>query len=245
MVANIRKKQAALFTERVAKLPVKVLAPYVKATVELPYQCLRCGSTGVCLPCQLTSDKFCRTCGMEKRKANYLANHGVEHHFHIPSIRKKFSNTMKSRYGHAHALQNKELHDKQVKNGYSRIEYKLGRRSVTLQGYEPQGLTWLLANTTIKPKHIVCGVGGEIPSIPYVYFGKAHVYHPDIFVPSRKLLIEVKSSYTYSRYEKRNLAKQDACKNLGYRFVFLVMNAKGERLNGKSNKRSSSKTRKS
>lgn len=65
-------------------------------------------------------------------------------------------------------------------------------------------------------------------TIPYTLDGKNHVYRPDIFIPSRNKIIEVKSEYTYKLDYDKNWAKLHSCKALGYDVEIRVYNSKGE-----------------
>ena len=57
--------------------------------------------------------------------------------------------------------------------------------------------------------------------------GKRHRYYPDLYIPSQKRFIEVKSTWTYSRYLPQNEAKAQGCLQDGYAFEFWICSAKG------------------
>jgi hypothetical protein len=46
-----------------------------------------------------------------------------------------------------------------------------------------------------------------MPSIEYTLHGKRHLYHPDIYLPFQRLIIEVKSDYTFSLEREKTKAK--------------------------------------
>jgi hypothetical protein len=162
------------------------------------------------------------------RKRN-IKKYGVEWTSQRQDVIEKRKSTMMERYGVEHPLQHKEFLDKMISSSYMQYPYKLGNRTVSLQGYEGSALNWLLRNTTILPGEIICGDSSLIPSIPYLYRGKRRVYHPDFYVPSRNLLVEVKSTYSYTYALRMNKAKAKASKAAGYNFKFLVMNNDGTR----------------
>ena len=54
-----------------------------------------------------------------------------------------------------------------------------------------------------------------------------HRYFPDIYIPSEKRIIEVKSRFTLDQRLEKNFAIGKNCVNLGYKFEFQVYNRKG------------------
>jgi hypothetical protein len=59
---------------------------------------------------------------------------------------------------------------------------------------------------------------------------KQKVYFPDIYIPKQNLIIEVKSTYTYSKEYDKNIAKANATKNTGYNFEFWIYDGKGNKV---------------
>lgn len=122
---------------------------------------------------------------------------------------------------------------------FEKKEYKLGRRIVTVQGFEDAALDWLLKNTSRKAKHITVSSEHKIPVIIYRYQGKDRKHYPDIMVLKtcgEHLLIEVKSEWTFgllndgnsAEWLKRNRQKIRAALNAGYDYRFMVFNSKRE-----------------
>ncbi len=134
---------------------------------------------------------------------------------------------MHDRYGTAHALQNRAIFDNSQETAYRLKRHRLGRRIVYVQGYEPSALDYIVQTVGIKPSSIVCGTDSAMPEILYRFQGSASVYHPDIYIPSRNLIVEVKSLYTLKASFDRNEAKRKACLKAGYRFKYLVVNRDG------------------
>jgi len=170
----------------------------------------------------------------ETARLNCLATYGVDHWMKVPELKAKFlkeyRKTCRKRYGVDYPLQNPGINAKVLYSAHSTKKHKLGTRTVHVQGYEPQALDWILSNKGIKPNHIHCGIGNKnIPSIRYEFEGKVCVYHPDFYIPTLNRIIEVKSTYTYKASLSRNLAKQKACIEAGFKFTFLIMNADGTR----------------
>jgi hypothetical protein len=110
----------------------------------------------------------------------------------------------------------------------------LGGRTFRVQGYEPQALEWILRNTTVKASDIRVDTSGEVPTILYKLGRRTRSYFPDIFIPKRNTIVEVKSTYTLGLASgngwRKNQAKAKAVLTAGYKFVMLVMDAKGGRM---------------
>jgi hypothetical protein len=70
--------------------------------------------------------------------------------------------------------------------------------------------------------------------IPEIWFtddsNKEHRYYVDIYVPSQNKCIEVKSIYTYKKYEYTNLLKKEAAEKMGYNFEFWIYDTKGNKI---------------
>lgn len=208
---------------------VRLIGTYKGSGVPIKFKCLHCKNFCDALPGNILKNRGCYTCGQEKLKNNCMATYGVEHHIQRPDVQSKIRAAMKTNWGVEHALQNKALFEKMQKSSATRVLYKLGKRIVEIQGYEPAALDWLKTNTSIKARQIFCGGDTKVPTINYSYLGKECSYHPDIFIPHLNMLIEVKSVYTYKAARKRNIIKAKACKAQGYNFRFLVMNKDGTR----------------
>lgn len=108
-------------------------------------------------------------------------------------------------------------------------EYKLGRRQVSVQGYEPQALD--LLQRRYSPVQIV--VGKEVPIFEYPIEGRTRRYYPDIFIPDENRIIEVKSTFTLcsnSATLSKIKRKRRAVLRAGYRFNLMVMTPSGSRI---------------
>ena len=51
---------------------------------------------------------------------------------------------------------------------------------------------------------------------------KNKIYFSDFYLENKNLIIEIKSSYTFNVDLKKNLAKQNACIEQGYNFIFII-----------------------
>lgn len=216
------------FTEKwkFRKRKLVLTSEYKNMHTRIMVKCLACAHEWLTAPTNIRH-AGCPKCAPERTRRATMKKYGVEHTSQLPSVQKKIRRTMRARYEVAHALQNPDLLDKMVSSSYLKKSYRLGKNEVLVQGYEPYALDYLQRERKLKPRHIVCGVGSDLPRIKYTINGRRKIYHPDIFIPEQNLIIEVKSVYTYKRYLEKNKLKADACCRAGYAFEFLVMNRDG------------------
>lgn len=90
-------------------------------------------------------------------------------------------------------------------------------KTIRVQGTEPTILKGLLH--IFDESDILVG-RNVVPVIFYEFEGKQHRHYPDIYIKSRNLLIDAKSTWTYFQNLDINHAKQDASKNQGYNYWF-------------------------
>lgn len=105
---------------------------------------------------------------------------------------------------------------KTTKTGLTSKPYKLGRRVVTVLGYEPHALD-ILIRKGVRAKNITVDSEDKIPMIEYQFQGKLRKHFPDICVTrsdGSKVIIEVKGAYTlgllagtWKHYWESNKAK--------------------------------------
>ena len=105
------------------------------------------------------------------------------------------------------------------------------RNSVSLQGYEPYVLDYLI-ELGLDKEDIKVGKS-KIPVIEYCNSeNNISLYFPDFYLPNSNLIIEVKSNYTYEKHKENNILKALACLERGYSFLMLVV-SKSEARKGK------------
>lgn len=115
--------------------------------------------------------------------------------------------------------------DKVDKNSKHWKEYVLpSGKIVKVQGYENKALDILLeqhkeTDLFIQRKEIESQIG----KIFYIIDGREHLYIPDIYIKSKHKIVEVKSTWTYKSQLKKNLAKENRCKELGLDFEFMIL----------------------
>lgn len=110
-----------------------------------------------------------------------------------------------------------------------------------VQGYEALALQVLTDEGL--PEHDIV-VGKEVPQIAYwdtcnFHPAKQRTYHPDIYIPSQNLLLEVKSIWTFQRGDspdglgidnpvyELNMIKAQAARAAGFRFQFMLKHNDG------------------
>jgi len=153
----------------------------------------------------------------DHRKRICLERYGTESPLAAQEIRIKSRKTFLVKYGVEYSSQNREIHDKIQKSGFKTKRFKLPSGAfVDLQGYEPQVLKYLLENEIYEETDF------DFVQIPTFKYADGRRYHPDFYVPKERLVIEVKSRYTYSRFLKTNLQKKRAVLAAGFRFYFYV-----------------------
>ena len=155
--------------------------------------------------------------------------YGCENVFQSQEIKDTIKNTHIERYGVSHPMHNEDIFLKVRNNSFNKKEYKMpSGKTMTCQGYEPLCLQELL-NEGISEEELFQGML-EMPTIKYEFFGKKHVYHPDIYLPNYKTLIEVKSSWTAINNLDRLISKIMATRNNNFTIQLRIYkNKKGER----------------
>lgn len=123
---------------------------------------------------------------------------------------------------------------------YTHKRVIVNRRVFWIQGYEHFGIRWMLDNTNIPLRDIYearyPNYRKRPPRIRYVcpHTEKTRIYYPDFWIPSRNIIVEVKSPFTLgspgSPERMTNDAKKRAVVEAGYRYRRLVFDDKGRKL---------------
>lgn len=117
---------------------------------------------------------------------------------------------------------------------FKQYRYVLDDRELWVQGYEPQALNYLQKH--FKAEDILTEYEKKVPVIRYKYGKKHRDYIPDIYIRNHNIIVEVKSTHTLGLFHNKKrgwsmtCAKALACKERGYKFVLLLMEANGNRL---------------
>lgn len=165
----------------------------------------------------------------EKRKQTCLLKYGVDHQMKVKSIKQKISNTMMTRYGCKWYTSSDEFMEKYRAGGKHKWkDYTTpSGKTIRVQGYEPRALD-ILFETFNEFDVFAQGkeISKQIGPIMYEHEGKQKRYYPDIYVKSKNLIIEVKSTWTINYAVEQNLAKRDACLQRGINFEFWIFDGK-------------------
>lgn len=153
----------------------------------------------------------------EQIEESCMKRYGVRRPFMSEEIREKgrekAKETMIEKYGFPFAMQNVEIFKRALSSSFRTKKFIFpSGKEVNIMGFESQAITYLLQSYDEKEIEV-----DKVPSIQYIDSdNKSRVYHPDIFLPEEKCLIEVKSCYTlYCEFDK-NMSKFDAVKKEGF-----------------------------
>ena len=162
-------------------------------------------------------------------KETNLERYGCEYATQSQEVREKIKNTCLEKYGVEYPQQNSEISEKTSKNAYKLKSYTFPSGNI-IQGYEPFGLDELIHTEQINESDVVTK-RTEVPTIWYEDSnGKKHRYFVDMFIPSQKRCIEIKSTWTMEKKRDSVFEKQQAMKNAGYECEIWVYNEKGKKV---------------
>lgn len=155
----------------------------------------------------------------EKKKKTNLERYGTEHVLRSELVKSKIRKTVFERYGVNHNMHLESVLNRQLEAAHKRRDFTLpSGRVISLMGYEPDVLRFLLANGFTEDDFQFTGK----PSIRYLLSNEERVYFPDFFIPSQRLIIEVKSLWTYFLDLEKNLAKRDWTIRAGWNYRLIV-----------------------
>lgn len=206
---------------------VTLLETYRGMNTYIRYRCdIHPTFAGEAIANNLQRGHGCSICGREKFEATSLRKYGTESPSRADAVKKRRYKTMFHRYGTKHALQSPELFAKMVNTSFRRTKVLLCGVPRFVQGYEPYAIRWLITNG-VPETDIAVGDDPRLPKITWVDSDrKVRVYHPDIYVVSKNLIVEVKSTYTYTSNLSLIRKKRDATIEAGYRFAFFIADPK-------------------
>lgn len=161
-----------------------------------------------------------------KRKITCLEKYGKENYSQTPEFKEKLIQTSLKNWGTEFPNQNPDLLEKNSINSYSRKDFIFpSGKCIKIQGYEHYVLNELLK--TIEETNIITGAK-NVPTIWYMGIDeKKHRHYVDIFIPTENLCIEVKSTWTAKKKQDNIFLKQNAAKELGYKYEIWIYNYKG------------------
>lgn len=162
-----------------------------------------------------------------KQRATIMKNYGVDNPMKSKIIRAKASRTCVERYGVDNPMKVKEFYEK-ANTSFEKKDYTLPSGTIIkLQGYENYAMDILLKDYEYDEENVKTA-REDIPVITYQYKGKICKFYPDIYLPLKNKIIEVKSTYTYLAFEEKNKRKLEAAATQGYKIEYWIFNRQGE-----------------
>jgi hypothetical protein len=149
----------------------------------------------------ITRGRLCIHCKQDRTKITCLEKYGEDNVSKVPEIFEKIQSSLFKR---------------------KIVILPKTKRELTVMGYEPQAISFLLEQEQdkvlyrkIEEDDIL--VGKEVPRFRYeTDDGKEHIYFPDIFIRNSKVIIEVKSIYTFHYHVRINYLKFKKVVEEGY-----------------------------
>lgn len=156
-----------------------------------------------------------------KIKKTNLERYGTENIGQSELKKEKIRKTNLIKYGAEYSAQNEEVFNKTQKAAF-KLKFHKSTKLYYWGTYEKDFLDFCFINKIPIKK-------GK--TIKYFFEGKFRVYFSDFYLEKNNLIVEVKSSYTYKKDLNKNLAKQKACLDQGYCFIFVINKKYDEFLN--------------
>ena len=147
----------------------------------------------------------------------------------LPTTYERKKESYQEKYGVDNPMQDPKINETSNINRYKFKAVNIhGRRFSRLQGYEPQGIIYLIEKMDIDVNTIHSG--RKVPKIRYKFQGKNKTYFPDMYVEDRNLLVEVKCDYTYNNMIELNQAKREASIKAGYDYLTIIFTNNGKNI---------------
>lgn len=155
----------------------------------------------------------------------------MEYPIQSEKFKEKRKKTCKERYGVEYASQCPEIMEKSSKNAYKIKKYTFpSEKIINYQGYENTALDELIHQELIDEEDIVSGC----KNVPEIWYNdednNKHRHYVDIYIPSQNRCIEVKSNWTAEKGKDKIFLKQQASKDLGYKYEIWFYNGKREKI---------------
>jgi hypothetical protein len=137
--------------------------------------------------------------------------------------------SIEEKYGTRYPMQNVDVLQYQRKKAHQYKSFKVQGKTFEYQGYEDQAIKYFVKlGIPVKDIHY-----RKVPIFKYKLKGKEHTYFPDLYVKIKGYwwVVEVKSPYTIGLKDfsiwKKVKAKAHSVIDAGYKFAFIVFDAKG------------------
>jgi len=164
----------------------------------------------------------------DKAKKTIFNKYGVENVFQCEEIKHKIKDINIKKYGVANPMQNSIISEKSLINSHKIKDYILPSGNILkYQGYENFALDKIIKEWKIEETDIITR-GDKIPEIWWLDKDeKRRRYFVDIYIPSKNLIIEVKSIWTITLNKDNIMSKLNASKDLGFNTLLWVFDKKG------------------
>jgi hypothetical protein len=163
-----------------------------------------------------------------KKEETSMKNYGTKSPMQNKELKKKIKEKFIEKYGVENPSQVPEISEKQNKRGYQIKLYTFpSGRKVTYQGYENFVLDKLINENKVDENDIETS-RKLVPELWYNFNGIRRRHFVDIYIKSRKLCIEVKSTWTLEKHYEKVFAKQKNAKEKGFKYIILIVNNKGD-----------------
>ena len=165
----------------------------------------------------------------DKAKATMVERYGVEYATQLQELKDKVKAKSLEKYGVENPMQNPEVSLKASKSSYKLKDYTLPNNEIIkIQGYEKFALDIILYKWKVEISDIITE-RNLIPSIWWIdETGNKRRYFPDIFIPSKNLIIEVKSTWTFYKKQNDTQLKLQSTRDSGYNTLLWIFNCKGD-----------------
>lgn len=175
--------------------------------------------------CSTCANPFNRSEIQEQIKQTNLEKYGCENPFQAEEIKEKIKETNLEKYGCENVMQNAKIFSKQKRSCYSKRKYTLpSGRDIWIMGHEDLCIDHLLEE---YDEDEMMYEDHEKPEIRYSNSekdGRMSRYYPDLYIPNKNIVIEVKSPYTLQSEYKQNMEKFRATVDDGYELYLYVFN---------------------
>ena len=154
----------------------------------------------------------------DKGKETCRAKYGCDFPLQSENVKEKKKETCREKYGCDNPMHNGTVAEAAMKNSHCTKEYTFACGAVRrVQGYEPFALRDLE-----EQGYTAAELETERTSVPMVWWtddsGTRHRYFVDIYIPSEKRMIEVKSDYTYASSGVQEKARASLAAGFAYEF---------------------------
>jgi len=156
---------------------------------------------------------------IKKREDKYFKLHGVKNPFQNPEVQEKRKMTCNKNLGTDWPMQNLDVFIKREKNCFKRKEFIFPSGNIMIvQGEEPQFLKYIILHDIIHENEIQKGLKFQYLTSD----GKTKNYFSDFLIEHLNLIVEIKSSYILTSYEKYMKEKENCVKQNGYNFILII-----------------------